>query len=156
MKQVPNHINQKILADIKSRLNPDIKILFLKFFVVHLFTALLTLSICPQFGFAIFRTRLDLMDLFMKVSPHFCDFACGAFFTTVSMSSALLILSRDELQLLTHKKIPAVAMVILSSIGFLIMLNPQLFLQFTTLWLIGCIVGAWLSLDLGTRVLKFS
>lgn len=156
MNQIPDQLNQKILNEIKSRLNPDLKVLLLKLFVIHLTTAVLTLSICPQFGFAIFRTGINLMDVFMKISPQFCDFACGAFFTTASILSALLILSRDELRLLRSKQIYSTSMLVLSSVGFLIMLNPELFVQFTFLWLLGCIGGSWLSLDVGTRVLKFS
>lgn len=156
MNQIPNQINQKILNEIKSRLNPDLKILFLKLFVIHLTTAVVTLSICPQFGFAFFRTNLNMMDLFMKISPQFCDLACGAFFTTASVVSALVILSRDELRVLRHKQILTTLMITLSSIGLLIMFNPQLFVQFTLLWLIGCLGGTLLSLEIGTRTLKFS
>lgn len=156
MNQIPNQLNQKILSEIKSRLNPDLKILFLKLFIIHLSTAVATLSICPQFGVAIFRTNLNLMDVFMKISPHFCDFACGAFFTMASITSALVILSRDELRMLRHKQLLAALVMTLSSIGFLIMLNPQLFVQFTFLWLIGCLGGTFLGLGIGTRVFRFS
>ncbi|MFA6238218.1 MAG: hypothetical protein WC635_12870 [Bacteriovorax sp.] len=156
MNQIPEQLNQKILNEIKTRLNPDLKILFLKLFFIHVSTAVVTLSICPQFGFALFRTNINLMDVFMKISPQFCDFACGAFFTAASIFSALVILSRDELRVLRSKQIYSTLMLALSSVGFLIMLNPQLFVQFTFLWLIGCIGGSWLSLDIGTRVLKFS
>lgn len=156
MNQIPDHLNQKILNEIKSRLIPDLKILFLKLFIIHLSTAVITLSICPQFGFAIFRTNINLMDVFMKISPQFCDFACGAFFTMASIMSALVILSRDELRMLKSKQLYSVLTLVLSSVGFLIMLNPQLFVEFTFLWLLGAIGGSWLSLDLGTRALKFS
>lgn len=156
MIKVPNSLDEKITSAIESRINPALLPLFLKLFVIHITTAIVTLSICPQFGFAIVRSNLDLMDLFMKISPQFCDFACGAFFTMCSMISALVILSRDELRVLRHKQILVTSMITLSSIGFLIMLNPQLFVQFTILWLIGCVLGASLSLGFGTRVLKFS
>lgn len=156
MNQVPNQLNQKILSEIKSRLNPDLKILFLKLFAIHVTTAVATLSVCPQFGVAIFRTNLNLMDVFMKISPQFCDLACGAFFTMVSILSALLILSRDELRALRHQQILTALTLTLSSIGFLIMLNPQMFVQFTFLWVVGCLAGSFLSLGIGTRALKFS
>lgn len=154
--KIPHHINEKILTEIKGRINPDSRMLFLKLFIIHLSTAVVTLSICPQFGFALVRTNLNLMHVFMKISPLFCDMACGAFFTACSMLSALVILSRDELRVLRHKLWLATALITLSSFGFLIMLNPQLFVEFTLLWFIGCVGGSWLSLDLGTRVLKFS
>ena len=82
MNKIPNQLNEKILTEVKFRLNPDLKILLLKLFSIHVITALLTLSICPQFGFAVFRSNFNLMDIFMKLGPHFCDIACGAFFTS--------------------------------------------------------------------------
>jgi hypothetical protein len=156
MNQVPNHLNQKILSEIKSRLHPDLKRLLLKLFIIHLTTAVVTLSICPQLGFSLFKTGINLMDVFMKISPYFCDLACGAFFTSTSIMSALFILRRDELRLLRHKKFLTTSVMTLSSIGFLIMLGPQFFIQFSLLWLIGSFGGAMLSLDLGTRAMKFS
>lgn len=156
MNQIPNSVNEKILSEIKSRLNPDLKTLLLKVVFIHLITALVSLSVCPQFGFALFRTNLNLMDLFMKISPQFCDLACGAFFTMASVMSALVVLSRDELRMIRHRQMLATMILTLSSIGFLIMLNPQLFVQFTLLWILGCIGGAWLTLGLGARALKFA
>ncbi|MBC7538580.1 MAG: hypothetical protein H7281_07155 [Bacteriovorax sp.] len=156
MKKIPNQLNNKILTEIKLRLNPDLKFLLLKLFSIHLITALVTLSICPQFGLSVFKSNFNLMDTFMKIGPHFCDFACGAFFTTTSMISALIVLSRDEARVLRHKKFLASFTVILASLGFLLMLNPQLFVEFSILWLLGSIGGVVLSLELGTRVLKFS
>lgn len=156
MNKIPNQLNEKILTEVKIRLNPDIKILLLKLFSIHVVTALVTLSICPQFGFAVFKSSFNLMDTFMKLGPHFCDFLCGAFFTTTSMISALIVLSRDELRVLRHKKLLANLTLILSSIGFLIMFNPELFVEFSFLWLLGSVGGIVLSLEFGTRALKFS
>lgn len=156
MKKIPNQIQEGILNEIKSRLMPDLKLIFLKLFTIHLGTALLTLSICPQLGFSVFKSEFNLMDIFMKVGPHFCDFACGVFFTSTSILAALVILSRDELRVLRSKKILASLTIILPSLGFLLMLNPQLFVQFSLLWAIGSLSGAIVGLEVGTRVLKFS
>jgi hypothetical protein len=157
MNQIPNQVNHKILAEIKSRLSPDTKILLLKLFAIHLVTALVTLSVCPQFGLAVFRTNFNLMDIFMKFGgPHFCDFACGLFFTTTSMVSAFVVLGRDEIRVLRYKKTLATLTMILSSFGFLLMLNPQLFVQFSFLWLLGSVGGVVLSLEIGAKALRFS
>ncbi len=156
MTLIPKQLNNKIIDDIKSRLNPDLKILLLKLFIIHLVTALITLSICPQYGLSVFKSSFNLMNTFMKIGPAFCDFACGIFFTTTSMVSALIILSRDELRVLRHKKIITAFTIILSSLGLFIMLNPQLFVQFSLLWLLGSVGGVVISLEFGTRVLKFN
>ncbi len=156
MNNISDQTKEKILSDIKSRLNPDLKTLLLKLFAIHLGTAVVTLSICPQFGFSIFKSGFNLMDLFMKIGPHFCDFACGIFFTSTSIFSALLILSRDEVRVLRSKKLLASATIVLTSLGFLLMLNPELFVQFSLLWLIGSIGGVVISLEAGSRALRFS
>ncbi len=156
MSKISNQTKSNILNDIKSRLNPDLKILLLKLFAIHLATAILTLSICPQLGFSVFKSGFNLMDLFMKLGPHFCDFACGIFFTSTSILSALVILSRDEVRVLRSKKLLASVTIVLSSLGFLLMLSPELFVQFSILWLLGSIGGVIVSLEAGTRALRFS
>ena len=156
MNYIPKKLNEKILKEIKTRLNPDLKILFLKLFVIHLITALLTLSICPQYGLSVFKISFNLMDTFMKIGPLFCDFACGTFFTSTSILTAFFILSRDELRVLRHKIFLATLTILLPSFGFLIMFNPELFFQFSLLWALGSVFGIVLSLDLGTRALKFN
>lgn len=154
MNKLPNELNYKILNDIKSRLIPDLKIILLKLFAIHLACAIATLSICPQFGFSTFKTNLNLMDVFMKIGPHFCDFACGAFFTTTSMIFVLILLSRDEIRVLRYRPFLLITTMILSSLGFLLMVNPGLFLGFTLLWLVGAIVGVIGSMEMGFRVIS--
>jgi hypothetical protein len=153
MNQIPNRVNEKILAEVKSRLNPDLKKILLKVFGIHIFTAIITLSICPQMGFSIVKTKLNLMDLFMKIGPHFCDFACGIFFTMTSMAVICTVLSRDELRVLRFHKILLTLTIVLSSLGFLLMLSPDLFLSFSLLWLIGSISGIVLSVEIGSWAL---
>jgi hypothetical protein len=155
MNTIPPSINRKILAEIKNRLNPDLKTLLLKLFAIHLMTAIITMSICPQMGFSLFKTRLNLMNTFMAIGPHFCDFACGAFFTSMSMITAFFILSRDELRLLRHRQLVTCLIMLLPSTGFLLMLSPLLFVQFSILWFLGSLGGVLLGLQLGGRVLRF-
>jgi hypothetical protein len=155
MKKIPSELNAKILNSIKEKIIPDTKLIMLKVFVIHLITALVTLSICPQLGFSFIRSKFNLMDIFMKIGPHFCDFACGAFFTTMSMTSILFVLSRDEIRFIRHKQILLILTLILTSLGFLFVLNPQLFIQFSLLWLLGTIGGIIISMQIGIRILKF-
>ena len=150
--KIPSSINEKILKNIKERLNPDLKMIFLKLFMVHIFTAILTLSICPQFGFQIFRSHLNLMDLFMKLGNHFCDFACGTFFTATSIFIALFVISRDELRVLRHHRNITVLSIVLASIGFFVIMNPQLFFELSLLWITGAIFGATTILEIGTEI----
>lgn len=154
MNKIPNELNDKILKTIKTKLTPDLKMILLKVFSIHLLTAIVTLSICPQFGFSLFKSQFNLMDVFMKIGPHFCDFACGLFFTSTSVSTILFILSRDEIRVLRYRPILMVSTMILTSLGFMLMLNPALFVQFTLIWLIGAVIGVVGSMEMGFLVLN--
>lgn len=152
MSNIREHINAKILSDIKKRLNPDLKNILAKLIGVHTLTTIITLAICPQFGFQFFKTSLNLMHYFMKFGQHFCDFACGTFFTVTSCFIATLIISRDELRVLKFNKFLAVFSLVLLSIGFFAIMSPQVFFELTLLWIIGASIGATLGLELGIRL----
>lgn len=151
-EKISASVDMKILKDIKTRLNPNLKIIFLKLFIVHLATAIITLAVCPQLGFQTFRSQINLMDIFMKLGNHFCDFACGIFFTATSIFIAIFIISRDELRVLRHHRIMTVLSIVLASIGFFVIMNPQLFFELSLLWIIGAISGAIITLEIGTKL----
>jgi hypothetical protein len=152
-QQVPSQLSTKILDDIKGRLNPDLKIILLKVFFIHLITAVFTLSICPQFGFAVFKTDLNLMTYFMHFGVRYCEFSCGIFFTGTSMIAIKIFLSRDEWHVLRFKKTITCLFILLESIGLLVMANPPLFYEFSFLWIIGTIAATFLSLELQSKVI---
>lgn len=68
MDKIPEHINSKFLGDIKKRLNPDLRYIIAKLFGIHTLTTIITLTICPQFGFQFFKTSLNLMHYFMELA----------------------------------------------------------------------------------------
>lgn len=151
-ESIPKSLETKILSDIKKRLNPDLKMIFLKLFAIHLLTAIITLSICPQFGFQTFQSPINLMYTFMEWGNHFCDFACGVFFTATSIFMALFLISRDELRVLRHHRFVAVSSIVLVSLGFFLIMNPELFFRLSLLWIIGATLGASLTLEIGTKL----
>jgi hypothetical protein len=152
MSKIPEHINAKILSDIKKRLKPDLKYILAKLFGIHTLTTIITLAICPQFGFQFFKTSLNLMHYFMKFGQHFCDFACGTFFTATSFFIALFIISRDELRVLKYNKFLAISSIILTSIGFFAIMSPTVFFELSLLWILGATMGASLALEIGIRL----
>lgn len=153
MNKIPKAIDKKILDDIRKRLNSDFKYLLLKLFTIHTLTTIITLAFCPQFGFQVIKTSLNLMHYFMKFGQHFCDFACGAFFTTTSCLIALFIISRDELRAIRHHKIVLTSAILLLSIGFFSIMNTNLFFELSFLWILGASAGAMIILELGTKLL---
>lgn len=152
---ISKETNNKILETVKAQLMPDLKNVLLKVFVIHIISALATLTVCPQLGYSLIETKVNLMDLFMKIGgPGFCDFACGIFFTSTSVSFIYIFLTRDEFRFLRFHPILMVSTMILTSLGFLLMLNPDLFVQFTFVWLIGTVAGVVGTMEIGFRILK--
>jgi hypothetical protein len=142
-------INQKILADIKARLNPSFQQIILKLFAIHLVVGFVTLSICPQMGVSTFHTEINLMDYFMYFGPTVCSLLCGMFFLFCSMLLGTFILSIDEDRLIKSKKYATTSILLLYSIGFLVIFSPNIFVEFSLIWLIGAFLGSILSIEIG-------
>lgn len=153
MSKIPAELSDKIKKNIEEKLLPKKSYLLGKILLLHLITTLVTLSICPQFGFQVFKSDYNLMNLFMVWGKPFCDFACGVFFTATSMTSAHFLMSRDEIRALRFQKTLLVAFLLLISLGFFFIMSPDLFLQFTLLWLVGAILGIVFSLEISSRLL---
>jgi hypothetical protein len=147
MNKIPEHVSSKILATVHERLHPNLINLTGKLFLVHLLTAVITLSVCPQFGFKIFKLPINLMNHFMVYGMPVCNFLCGLFFTTTSMIVASFVLRRDEVRALRYKRLLVNLALLLSSIGFFGIMNPNLFLEFSLLWLLGAVMGITLTLE---------
>lgn len=153
MNNINPDLNQKILNEVHNKLHPNKVSLLSKLFFIHFLTATITLSICPQFGFQVFKSDYNLMELFMYWGKPFCDFACGAFFTGTSMMSAHFILSHDEIRFLRFNKTLTIASLLLTSIGFFMIMSPNLFLELTLLWLIGTTLAIISSLEISFHIL---
>jgi hypothetical protein len=153
MNKIPTSLNEKIKKQVYNNLHPKMSTLIAKVFAIHLATAILTLSVCPQFGLKLLKLPVNLMHSFMTLGLPACNFLCGIFFTATSMIMASLILRRDEVRALKFQKILAASTLILSSIGFFSIMNPNLFLEFSFLWLAGAILGVVLTLEVSTRIL---
>lgn len=151
---IPPSLNEKILKDVHEKLHPNLSYLIGKLFFVHLITAVATLSVCPQFGFKIFKLPINLMHTFMVFGMPVCNFLCGLFFTATSMLVASLLLKRDEVRALKYQKTLASSFLILSSIGFFGIMNPNLFIEFSLLWLLGAVVGVVLTLEVSSRMVS--
>jgi hypothetical protein len=147
MNKIPTALSDKILNDIHEKLHPKISHLIAKVFVIHFMTAAITLSVCPQFGFKLFKLPVNLMNTFMVFGMPVCNFLCGLFFTATSIGVASLVLKRDEVRSLKFQKTLLSLALILSSIGFFWIMNPQMFLEFSVLWLIGALVGVMGTLE---------
>ena len=78
-------ISRNILSRVHADLNPSAYFVFSKLLIIHVFSALVTLSMCPQFGVRLLGEGMGLMHTFMILGPFGCLVACGMFFTGTSV-----------------------------------------------------------------------
>lgn len=154
MNDISKKIQEKILNDIHSKLNPPFQKIILKMFAIHLSVALITMSLCPQLGLSTFKTNINLMNYFMYFGKTSCNILCGIFFLSTSMFVSFLVLSHDEDRIIRSKRWLSTLCLILFSIGFFIIFNPRLFIEFSFLWLLGAFIGALISIEIGSLAKK--
>jgi Ca2+/Na+ antiporter len=153
MTKIPNELNQKIMDHVRGKLHPNLTHLMLKFFIIHIIAGVFTLALCPQFGFTTFKLPFNLMNTFMVFGMAVCNFLCGVFFTATSVILSAFVLERDEVRALKYNKTLATLTIILTSFGFFSIMNPNVFLELSLLWLLGAVMGVIFTLEIGGRLL---
>jgi len=131
---------QKVLNKIKLDLFPEVsfqKISF-KILSLHLVACLFVLSICPQFGFGVFKNgHYGLTTLFMSVSHEFCMFACGVLLTTTSLTLIWSQLKITEKEWILNHRIASNGLLLLVTSSFFWMFSPEIILIDFSIWLAG-------------------
>lgn len=150
MDEISKKIQENIVGKVRADLKPPLSSLMPKIFGIHLIAGALNLGVCPQLGIKLFNADISLMPFFMKISPKYCDALCGAFFTSMSFLLMALLLSHDEIRYIKFNKVLVISIVLLTSIGFFWIMNPAIFLNFSLIWLSGALIGAFLSIEMGT------
>ena len=129
-------ILQKVQADIAKSL-PRRSSVAMKLGAIHLVSSFVTLMACPQFGLRLFFSGDGLMDLFMKISPTFCQSFCGAFYLAATILLARLVLKYDEWLVIVRSRSLTIAGLSLVSLGIFAMLNREVSIETGILWLVG-------------------
>src|SRR4051794_27445893 len=94
----PRGVSEEILSRVSRDLNPSPWLVFARLAAIHFFTALGTLSLCPQFGVRIYGQGMGLMQFFMRLGDADCGIACGSVFVGASVLAATLLLSPDQVR----------------------------------------------------------
>lgn len=91
---VPSDVYNKTLSYLLVCLNPR-KTLF-KFYSTNLLGALLTVSICPQYGFGPLGGETGALNYIMDFGPVWCGIFCASFFMAGGNLFSLLFLKNHE------------------------------------------------------------
>lgn len=149
MNEISKKIEEQILNKVQADLKPNLAPLMLKIFGIHLIAGMFNLGVCPQLGVKLFNTNVSLMPLFMRITPTYCDALCGAFFTSISFLLMSILLSHDEIRYIKFNKLVVISIVLLTSIGFFWIMNPDIFFNFSFIWATGALLGAIFSIEAG-------
>lgn len=146
--QVPRELNQKVLAQAQTLLNPSAWIVFVKLLGIHMIVGFLSLGICHQFNMNPFGTTHSLSDWFMEMWGHsICMIACGGIFVSFSILAAGSILSVEEVRSLKQTEFLQVFALGAFSLMVFAAFGTELALTFAGLWLLGAFIGGFLATE---------
>lgn len=144
--RVPRELNNKVLEDIRSLLNPNAWAVFAKILGIHFVIGFLSLAICHQFDMNPFGTSRSLSDWFMDMWGHgACMIGCGVVFVSFSVLAAGYFLSIEEVKALRRTEfLQTLALGVTSLITFALF-GAQLAITFAGLWLLGALIGGCIA-----------
>jgi hypothetical protein len=149
-------VSDLILEKVSSDLNPSIFQVFSKLIFIHVSVAAFALSVCPQFGFQIFRNGMGLMHYFMQLGTYGCPLACGSFFIGLSVLVACFMLKIEEVRKIRRTWVLQLGALSLLSLGFFFMFDSEIVFSFAAIWLLGAVAGSLLTLEVGWRFRSLS
>ena len=150
----PPDLTKKIYSRVEGDLNPSVFGVFGKLSIIHFMVSLLTLSICPQFGFRIIGEGMGLMHIFSVFGAIGCTLACGFFFLGTSILVATLVLKKAEIAVIRRNKFLELLTLAALSLGFFLMVNAEVVISFAILWLFGSVIGGLVFLEVGWEFKK--
>jgi hypothetical protein len=144
----PAGLSKWILSRVRAGLTPSAWKVFGKLSMVHFFVGLVTLAICPQFGFRVFGDGVGLMSYFQALGHYGCMIACGAFFLGLSIAVASIVLRPEEVRVLRRTELLQIAAMISLSLGVFIMAGAEIVVGFGLAWVAGSFLGGIAAIEL--------
>lgn len=149
----PATVTKSILKEVHGKLNPSLKKVTTKFFLLHSIAAFIVMLFCPQLGVnALLLGGHGVMHFFMAFGPSVCAGLCGAFFLGTSCLFATMFLKREELLLANRYRFLNVSFLMAISFTTLILLGGEAERFVYLFWIIGAVVGGWFMMKLGFSV----
>ncbi len=136
----PEALSRKILDQVRRDLHPHPGKVFARLLWIHILVSCMTLSVCPQFGLRIWGNGMGLMEVFMNLGPYGCLLACGSFFVGSSILVASIWIRPEELKVLRKSVFLQVSALALLTLGFFVMLDREMILRFSLVWVLGFVM----------------
>lgn len=147
----PHALTQSVFDRIERTIEPPLNHVLPRFFGVNIAVALLTLTICPQFGIGPVGGGHGIAAFFMEINMTACALFCGSFFIGFSTLIATFFLSPLEMKTIYRSSlwlVPVftfVALMVLMAAGYWYggARDNEFFTPvFATFWALGAIIAS--------------
>lgn len=140
-------LDAAVLGRVRNDLSPALWKVYGKFTLIEASAGLLTLTICPQFGFGFGPHNQFLHALHSSISPVVFYLLCGLFFVIFGAALGGLILNRTEISAVGSSKYLYFS--IYSALSYLIIvsLGPEAFVISSLVWILGALLGSILGFE---------
>ena len=147
-----NDVDKAIMNMVANDLQPSPMKVYSKFTLVEAASGLLTLALCPQFGFGFGQHNEFLHSLHASTTPVVFYLLCGLFFVLLGAGMSGLILNHAEIRSIGNKKFPYFATYSVLAYLLLIMLGSEVFVISSLVWILGAFLGNVLGFEAVIRL----
>jgi hypothetical protein len=133
--------DEAILQMVGKDLRPTLWKIYAKFTLVEAAAGLLTLTICPQFGFGFGRHNEFLHALHLATPPAVFYLLCGLFFVIFGAAMAGLVLNRDEIRSCRNNDNWYFAGYSILAYLTLVAFGAEVFVISSLTWMLGAMLG---------------
>lgn len=147
-KDIDDTVTKMVARDL---LPPPTKV-YSKFALIEVFSGLLTLTLCPQFGLGLRRHNELLHSLHTMTTPTIFYLLCGLFFVMLGAGVSGLVLNRAEIRTVgDYKFIFSAAYSVLAYL-MLVTLGTEVFVLSSLTWILGAFLGNILGFEAVIRL----
>ena len=147
-----NDVDRTVLDMVANDLLPSPMKVYSKFTLVEAASGLLTLTLCPQFGFGFGQHNEFLHSLHASTPPLVFYLLCGLFFVLLGAGMSGLVLNLAEIRSVGNKRFPYFAIYSVLAYLVLIMLGTEVFVISSLVWILGAFLGNVLGFEAVTRL----
>lgn len=147
-KNIDDRVTKMVANDLKP---PTIKV-YSKFVLVQVFSGLLTLTVCPQFGLGLDGHNAFLHSLHTMSTPAIFYLLCGLFFVILGAGVSGLVLTRGEIRTVGDYKF--IFFIVYSALAYLILatLGAEAIALSSLTWMLGAFLGNSLGFEAVIRL----
>ena len=147
-KDLDNTVTKLVAKDLM----PAPTKVYSKFVLVQVFSGLLTLTVCPQFGLGLDVHNEFLHSLHTMTTPVIFYLLCGLFFVILGAGVSGLVLTRAEIRTVGNHKF--IFFTVYSVLAYLILvtLGTEVFVLSSLAWILGAFLGNSLGFEAVIRL----